>query len=58
MQFVAVQMGTLNICLYKVDRRYNGCNLKTTELLHFVPIGVCAVIRLNTVTKKDSTSFH
>ena len=44
-------MGTHNICLYKeVDKKYTGCNLKTMELLDCVLIGVCAVIRLNTVT--------
>ena len=29
----AIQMGTHNICLYKVDKKYTGCNLKTVELL-------------------------
>ena len=43
-------MGTHNICLYKeVDKKYTGCNLKTTELLDCALIGVCAVIRSNTV---------
>ena len=28
-QVDAIQMGTHNICLYKVDKRYTGCNLKT-----------------------------
>ena len=42
-------MGTNNICLYKeVDKKYTGCNLKTTELLDCTLIGVCAVIRSNT----------
>ena len=45
-------MGTHNICLYKeVDKKYTGCNIKTTELLAFVLLGVCAVIGLNTVIK-------
>ena len=44
-----MQMGTHNICLYKVDKRYTGCNLEITELLDCVLIGVCAVIRANTV---------
>ena len=35
--------------LQKVDKKYTGCNLKTTELLDCALIGVCAVIRLNTV---------
>ena len=50
MQVDAIQMGTNNICLYKeVDKKYTGSNLKTTELLDRAPIGVCAVIRSNTV---------
>ena len=49
-QVDALQMGTHNICLYKdVYRKYTGCNLKTTELLDCALIGVCAVIRSNTV---------
>ena len=49
-QVNAIQMITHNICLYKeVERKYTGCNLKTTELLNCALIGVCAVIRLNTV---------
>ena len=48
-QVDAIQMGTHNICLYKeVDKKYTGCNLKTTELLACGLIGVCAVIRSNT----------
>ena len=43
-------MGTHNICLYKeVDKNYTGYNLKTMELLDCALIGVCAVIRSNTV---------
>ena len=39
-----------NICNYKeVDIKYTGCNLKTMELLDCALIGVCAVIRSNTV---------
>ena len=46
----AIQMSTHNICLYKeVDIKYTGCNLKTMELLDCELIGVCAVIRSNTV---------
>ena len=49
-QVDAIQMGTHNICLYKVvDKKYTGCNLKITELLDCVLTGVCAVIRSNTV---------
>ena len=45
-QVDAIQMGTHNICLYKeVDKKYTGCNVKTTDLLDCVLTGVCAVIR-------------
>ena len=49
-QVAAIQRGTLNICcLYKeVDKKYTGCNLKITELLDCVLIGICAVIRSST----------
>ena len=43
-------MGTHNICLYKeADKKYTGCNLKNKELLDCALIGVCVVIRSNTV---------
>ena len=43
-------MSTHNICLYKVvDKKYTGCYLKTTELLDCALVGICVVIRLNTV---------
>ena len=46
----AIQTSTHNICLYKeVDKQYTGCNLKTTEWLDCALIGICAVIRSNTV---------
>ena len=49
-QVDAIQMGTHNICLYKeVDKKYTGYNLKTMELLDCALIGVCVVIRSNTV---------
>ena len=48
-QVDAIQMDTHNICLYKVDKIYTGCNMKTTELLDCALIEVCAVIRSNTV---------
>ena len=36
--------------LYKeVDKKYTGCNLKTTELLDCALIEICAVIRSNTL---------
>ena len=44
-------MGTHNICLYKeVDKKYPGCNQKTTELLDCVLIGVGVITRSNMVT--------
>ena len=49
-QVDAIQMGTHNICLYKeADKKYTGCNLKTTELLDCALIWACAVIRSNRV---------
>ena len=43
-------MSNHNICLYKeVKKKYTGCNLKTTEFLDCALIGVCGVIRSNTV---------
>ena len=49
-QVDAIQMRTNNICLYKkVNKMYTGCNLKTTEFHECALIGVCAVIRSNTV---------
>ena len=48
-QVSAIQISTHNIGLYKVDKKYTGCNLKTAELLDCVLIVVCAVIRSNTV---------
>ena len=45
-------MGTHNIRLYKeVDKKYTGCNLKTTESLDCVLIGVYAVIKSNSVNR-------
>ena len=45
-------MSTHNICLYKeVDRKYTACNLKTTKSLDCALIGVCVVIRSNTVSE-------
>ena len=32
-QIDAIQMGTHTICLYKVEKKYTGCNLKTIESL-------------------------
>ena len=59
-QVDAIQMRTHNICLYKkVNKKYTGCNLKTTEFHDCALIGVCAVIRSNTVTLFFLTSpFH
>ena len=51
-QVDAIQLGTHNISFYKeVDKKFTGCILKTTELLDCALIGVCAVIRSNTVRK-------
>ena len=48
-QVDAIQMRTHNICRYKkVNKKYTGCN-KTTEFHECALIGVCAVIRSNTV---------
>ena len=58
-QVDAIQMGTHNICLYKeVDKKSTGCNLKTTELLDCVLIGVCAVIRSNTVVWSSNRPYQ
>ena len=44
-QVDAIQICTHNLCLYKeVDKKYTGCNLKTTKLLDCALKGVCAVI--------------
>ena len=48
-QVDAIQMSTHNICLYKEEKKYTGCNLKTTELLDCALIGICVVIRSNMV---------
>ena len=54
-QVHVIQMGTHKKCLYtEVDRKNTGCNLKITILLDCVLIGVCAVLRLNTVSKCNS----
>ena len=51
-QVDAIQMRTHNICLNKkVNKKYTGCNLKTTEFHECALIGVCAVIRSNTVSR-------
>ena len=51
-QVDAIQMSTHKICLYKeVDKKYTAYNLKTTELLDSALIGICAVIRSNTVIR-------
>ena len=56
---MGTQMSTHNICLYKkVDKKYTGCNLKTTELLDCALIGVCAVIRSNTVVSYFSKKTY
>ena len=48
-------MSNHNICLYKeVKKKCTSCNLKTTEFLDCALIGVCAVIRLNTISELGS----
>ena len=38
------------MCLYKeADKKYTDYNLRTTELLDCALIGVCVVIRSNTI---------
>ena len=42
-QVGAIQIGTHNICFYKeVDKKYTGCNLKTSGLLDCAVIEVCS----------------
>ena len=46
----AIQMSTHNICLSKeVNKKYNGYNRKTAELIDCALIGACVVIRSNTM---------
>ena len=45
----SVQFKWVPITYAFIDKKYADCNLKTTELLDCVLIGVCAVIRSNTV---------
>ena len=56
-QVDAIQMGNHNICLYKVDKKYTGCNLKTMALINCGLLGVCAVIRSNTVVFREKKGF-
>ena len=52
-------MGAHNIRLCKeADKKYTGCNLKTMELLDCALIGVCAVIRSNTVVLYEYGTFQ
>ena len=50
-------VGTHSICLNKVDKNYTGCNLINTELLDCALIGVCAVIRSNTVVMNGCPAY-
>ena len=44
--------------LYKeVDKKYTGCNLKTTELLDCAITGICVVIRYYTVYNSACTAL-
>ena len=57
-QVDAIQMCTHNICVYKqVYKTYSSCNLKTTELLDRALIGVCAVIRSNTIPSHNYVKY-
>ena len=50
-------MRTHNICRYKkVNKKYTGYN-KTTEFHECALIGVCAVIRSNTVYLQAADAF-
>ena len=50
-------MGTHLNCIDKeVKKKYTGCNLKTTEFLDCALVGVCAVIRSNTVVTFSNSS--
>ena len=51
----AYVVGTHLNCIEK--KNYTGCNLKTTEFLDCALIGVCAVIRSNTVFEKKYQQF-
>ena len=42
---------------YDVDKKYIGCNLKTTELLDYALIGIYAVIRSSTVLCVSSAVY-
>ena len=58
-QVDAIQMSTHNISLYKeVNKRYTDCHLKTTKFLDCALIGVCAVIRSNTVCIHSLTTTY
>ena len=58
-QVDAIQKSTHNICLCKeVEKKCTGCNLKTMGFLDCALIGVCTVIRLNTVCKNCFLSAH
>ena len=47
-------MGTHNICFYhayqEVGEKYTGCNLKTKKFFDCALIGLCVVIRSNTIS--------
>ena len=40
-QVDTIQMGPHNICLYRIDKKYTGCNLKTMELLDCAYRSMC-----------------
>ena len=48
---MGTHLNCIDICLYKeVDKKYTSCNLKSMKLRDWALIGVCAVIRWNTVS--------
>ena len=49
---------TTSAFVKKWRKKYTGCNLKTTEFLDCALIGVCAVIRSNTVYNFDPFKPH
>ena len=50
------QVNAIQTCIFKEeDKKYTRCNLKTTNLLDCLFIGVCAVIRSNMVCYYENT---
>ena len=53
-QVDAIQTGPTTFAF----KMYTGCNLKTMELLNCALIGVCGVIRSNTVCFRDEKNIY